>query len=106
LSVSQPPANGPTIEERPNTPPKTPCIRARWAGEYTSASTVKTDANSIPPKSPWAPRKKISEFMSQLAPQSQLKAMKPIIPASRKGLRPKRSPSLPAIGVMTVDVTR
>ena len=71
-----------------------------------SAITVKTEAKSMPPKRPCAPRKKTSWFMSWLAPQSQDRTMKPIIPASKKGFRPNRSPSLPEIGVMTVEVTR
>jgi len=44
--------------------------------------------------------------MSWLNPQAQLKIMKPAIPARMKGLRPKRSPSFPAIGTVTVEVTK
>jgi len=68
--------------------------------------TVKTVANSTPPNNPWMPRNTISWVMSCESPHSADAATKPIMPASRKGLRPNRSPSLPAIGVMVVDVTR
>jgi len=94
------------IDARPKTPPKRPCIFARCAGGKTSASTVNTDAKSTPPATPWRERKITSWVMSCESPQSQDAMRKPIMPPSRKGLRPKRSPSLPEIGVITVDVTR
>ena len=39
-------------------------------------------------------------------PQSAEAVMNPIMPASRKGLRPNMSPSLPAMGTNAVEVTR
>ena len=44
--------------------------------------------------------------MFWLKPQSQLMAMKPAMPARMNGLRPNRSPSLPAIGTVMVEVSR
>ena len=105
-SVMKPPVVGPTIELRPKTAPKRPCARPRWSGGKRSPMTVKTVANSTPPNNPWMPRNTISWVMSCESPHSADAATKPIMPASRKGLRPNRSPSLPAIGVMVVDVTR
>src|SRR5579864_1496592 len=94
------------IEERPKTAPNRPWMRARCWGGKMSASTVNAEANSMPPNSPWMMRKTISWFMSWEMPQSAEAATNPIIPAIRKGLRPKRSPILPAIGTTTVDATR
>jgi hypothetical protein len=44
--------------------------------------------------------------MSWASPQKAEAMTNPIIPASKKGLRPNRSPSFPAIGVIVVEVTR
>ena len=68
--------------------------------------TVKRLAKSMPPNRPWMPLKRTSISMSCAAPQSAEARTKPTIPASRNGLRPKRSPSFPEIGIMTVEVTR
>src|ERR1700730_11183934 len=71
-SVMNPPAVGPTIEARPNTPPNNPCARARWAGAKRSPMTVKTVANSTPPKMPWMPRATISCVRSCESEQERL----------------------------------
>ena len=68
--------------------------------------TAKTVAKSMPPKMPWMVRKVTSSSMPWDWPHKAEAATKPIMPASRNGLRPKRSPSLPAIGTMIVDATR
>jgi len=93
-------------EERPNTAPKTPLIFAIWAGGKTSAMTAKVDAKSTPPKAPWRPRNSTSSNMFWDIPQRADAAMKPIMPAIRKGLRPNMSPSLPATGTSAVEVMR
>ncbi len=67
--------------------------------------TVKTLAKSRPPKRPWTPRKMTSMSMSCEVPQSADASTNPTMPASRKGLRPNMSPSLPATGIVTVEVT-
>ena len=102
----KPPAVGPMIDARPNTPPKTPCMRALVCGVKMSARTVNTEAKRTPPKRPCAPRKRISSVMFWLSPHNQLMAMNPAMPAMMKGLRPNRSPSLPAIGTVMVEVSR
>jgi len=68
--------------------------------------TLNTVANSTPPKMPWMPRATMSCVMFWASPQNADAITKPIIPASRNGFRPNRSPSLPAIGVTVVEVTR
>ena len=105
-SVMKPPSVGPTIELRPNTAPKRPASLPRCSGGKRSPMTVNTVAKSTPPKRPWMPRNRISWVMSCDRPHRAEARTNPIIPASMKGLRPKRSPSLPAIGVIVVDVTR
>ena len=105
-SVMNPPAVGPTMDARPNTAPKRPCARALCVGGKRSPMTVNTVAKSTPPKMPWMPRKTMSCVMSWASPQNAEAMTKPIIPTSKNGLRPNRSPSFPAIGVIVVDVTR
>ena len=67
-----------------------------------SASTVKADAKSMPPISPWMIRNTISWFMSCEMPQRAEAATNPAIPAIKNGLRP----IVPAIGTTTVEATR
>ena len=105
-SVMKPPVVGPMIELRPNTAPNRPARRPRCSGGKRSPITVKTVAKSTPPKTPWMPRKTISCVMSWERPHSADARTNPTMPRSRNGLRPKRSPSLPAMGVMVVEVTR
>ena len=59
-----------------------------------------------PPNSPWIPRNATSSIMFWDWPQSAEARTKPIMPMRTNGLRPKRSPSLPAIGTITVEATR
>ena len=77
---------------------------------------AKAVVNKAPPPIPWMARKAISWVMppprtgrdpnSPDRPESQEPARKMLIPASRIGLRPNRSPSLPQIGTMTVEDSR
>ncbi|OLD90509.1 MAG: hypothetical protein AUG96_01980 [Chloroflexi bacterium 13_1_20CM_4_66_15] len=67
---------------------------------------MKAEAKSMPPNRPWTIRKMISWVMSWATPHNADAATNPIIPTIRNGLRPKRSPSLPAIGTTTVEATR
>jgi len=52
------------------------------------------------------PRKTTSSVMFWDRPQRAEAPTKPAMPASRNGLRPNMSPSLPAMGTTTVDVSR
>src|SRR5258708_7921587 len=105
-SVMNPPAVAPTTEARPNTAPNRPCARALWAGGERGPMTGDPGAPSTPPKMPWVPRATLSWVVSWGSPQNADAPTTPISPASRTGFLPNRSPSLPAIGVIVVDVTR
>src|SRR5438445_4025829 len=105
-SVRYPPSVGPITDDRPNTAPKTPLMRARCSGGKTSASTANVDANSTPPNTPCRARNATRDAMLKAVPHSAEAAMNPTIPASKNGFRPNMSPSLPATGTRAVDVIR
>ena len=77
---------------------------------------AKAVVNRAPPPIPWIARKTMSCTMpppmsgsdpnSPDSPDSQDPARKKLIPASRMGLRPNRSPSLPQMGTITVEDSR
>ncbi len=71
-----------------------------------SPMTVNTVANSTPPKRPWMPRKRTSSTIFWEIPQRADAPTNPAMPASRNGLRPNMSPSLPATGTTVVEVSR
>ncbi len=94
------------MDEIPKIAAKRPCMRARVRGGKRSAITVNTFAMRMPAKRPWSARNRTSWSMSWDRPQSADAPTNPIMPARMNGFRPKRSPSFPAIGTMTVDETR
>jgi hypothetical protein len=93
-------------DDNPNTAPNTPLIRARCSGGNTSASTANVDANNTPPNTPCSARRNTKDAMFHEVPHSADAAMNPTIPASKNGLRPNMSPSLPATGTSAVDVIK
>ncbi len=60
----------------------------------------------MPPKRPWNARAATSCGIVCANPHTAEVARKPTMPTWRKRLRPKRSPSLPEIGMTVVEVTR
>jgi hypothetical protein len=100
------PGSCPTTDAIPKIPPNRPWIRERRSIVKMSAIAANTLENSTPPNRPCTPRNATSWTMSWDWPQRADARTKPVIPASINGLRPNRSPSLPAIGVMIDEVTR
>ena len=83
-----------------------PWYLPRSAGANRSATTANALVNSDAEPMPWTARNKISCSVDCASPHSTEPSRKIIMPASKIGLRPNRSDSLPHSGTSTVDATR
>ncbi len=101
-----------TPKVAPNRPENLP----RSRGANRSAMMAKAVVNRAPPPRPWMARKTISWVMppprigmspnSPDRPASQEPNRNRAMPAISTALRPKMSPSLPQIGIITVEDSR
>jgi hypothetical protein len=93
--ASEPPTVGPNTAETPHTLDSQPCTRPRSSRSYRSPASVLTVAMIDPAPRPCSPRKQIRLTMLQADAHSADPARKIMVPATRIGLRPHRSASLP-----------
>ncbi len=96
--TSSPPMIGPSATAVPATPPHTPMARVRCLGSANSSAVTASDSGTIAAaNTPWPPRAAISIPGLGASAQATEQAVKPAVPVSRVALRPKRSPTDPAV---------
>jgi len=106
VSVMMPPASGPITLETPITPPISPMYLARWGGGKRSPITASALVKRHAAPRPCTARATSRTSVPGERPASSEPARKIATPATRTGLRPYRSDSLPQIGSTTVEATR
>ena len=98
-----PPMSGPPIRAAGITAIITPMYLPRSRGETSIPITDMTPTIRPPAPRPWTPRNSTSSVMFWLAPHSAEPTRNSPIAAMKVCLWPNRSPSLPQIGVATVE---
>ena len=113
FSTSKPPANGPIAVARPLTLPQMPMARPRSGPSNVAVMIARVMGNMIDAPMPWMPRATSSAFMCERpptemppdSPQRSEPSVKTVRPAMKTRLRPKMSPSRPAVTRNTARVS-
>ncbi len=98
VSVSRPPATGPTAVLSPNTDPHTPTARARSRGSVITLTTIaRATGESIEAPTPWTARAVTSIPAVGARAQARDAAAKMTSPVQNTRRRPNRSARAPEV---------
>jgi hypothetical protein len=106
LWTTSPPTSGPTIDEIPQMLEIHPWMRPRSSSEYRSPASVTVIGCTAPAPRPWRKRNATSAPIERASPHSTDPARNTTMPAMNTGLRPRRSESLPKMGMVTACISR
>ena len=105
-SISQPPMNGPSAVDTPDSPAQAPIARPRSSGWKLAWSTDSDPGVSSAPPAPWRNRAAISQPVPWASPHSTEAAVNQTTPMRKMRRRPKRSPSAPPSSTNAASISR